>query len=459
MTETEAVTETEVVTEEVATEEAAPVGDDIVETATAAGDFSTLLSAVEAAGLVGALTSPGPLTVFAPTDAAFDALPADLLADLMDDPDLLQQVLLYHVVSSRIPSDRMRNRLLIKSEQGEFIRIRIQDGNVTANDANVVTPDVEASNGVIHVIDSVLVPQAVVDALAAMTETATMTETESMTDTTAMTETTGMAESAAMTETEVMTESVAMTDTEVMTETTAMAETEAMTETEGVADSAAMTETEVMTEAEAAPVQDIVATAMAVDDFSTLVTAVQAAGLVDALQGPGPYTVFAPTNDAFAALPEGALDALLADPEALKNVLFYHVVPGAIMAADITDGLVATTLQGDKVQFSLSGDSVLINDAQITTADIMASNGVIHVIDSVILPPADAALVGEPAAAPAAEEPPATEEAPAVAAAPEQMPQTGVSFGSANGTLPVVLLVILGLFACAFVTRQRPAKR
>ncbi len=435
MTETEAVEETEVVTEtEAVTAEAtpaavAPVGDDIVETATAAGDFTTLLEAVEAANLVDALTSPGPLTVFAPTDAAFDALPADLLADLMDDPDLLQQVLLYHVVSSRIPSERMTNRLLIKSEQGEFIRIGIQDGNVTANDANVVTPDVEASNGIIHVIDSVLVPQAVVDALAAVTETASMTET------TAVTETAAVAESAALTETEVMTESVAMTDTE------------AMTETESVADSAVMTETE------AAPLQDIVATAMAIDDFSTLVTAVQAAGLVDALQGPGPYTVFAPTNTAFDALPVGALDALLADPEALKNVLFYHVVPGAIMAADITDGLVATTLQGDKVQFSLSGDTVLINDAQITTADILAANGVIHSIDSVILPPADAALLGEPAAEPTV----TATEAPAAATAPAEMPRTGISFGSANSTLPVVLLVILGLFACAFVTRQRPA--
>lgn len=135
------------------------------------------------------------------------------------------------------------------------------------------------------------------------------------------------------------------------------------------------------------PAPDIVDTAMAADDFNTLVTAVQAAGLVDALKGEGPFTVFAPTDAAFAALPEGTLDSLLEDTDALNQVLLYHVVSGAVMAADVTDGLEAETLQGETVSFSVSDDGVMINDANIIATDIEASNGVIHVIDAVILPP------------------------------------------------------------------------
>jgi transforming growth factor-beta-induced protein len=132
---------------------------------------------------------------------------------------------------------------------------------------------------------------------------------------------------------------------------------------------------------------DIVDTAVAAGSFTTRVAAVQAAGLVDALKSEGPFTVFAPTDDAFAALPAGTIDALLADPSGdLTQILLYHVVPGAVMAADVSDGLEAETLQGSTVSFSMHGDSVMINDAMIVVTDIMASNGVIHVIDAVILP-------------------------------------------------------------------------
>jgi transforming growth factor-beta-induced protein len=135
---------------------------------------------------------------------------------------------------------------------------------------------------------------------------------------------------------------------------------------------------------------DIVDTAIAAGDFETLVAAVSAAGLVDALRGDGPFTVFAPTDDAFAALPDGTIDALLADPEGdLTQILLYHVVPGAVMAADVTDGLEAETLQGSTVLFTIEGDVVMINEANIIATDIVASNGVIHVIDAVILPPTD----------------------------------------------------------------------
>lgn len=133
---------------------------------------------------------------------------------------------------------------------------------------------------------------------------------------------------------------------------------------------------------------DIVDTAVAAGSFTTLVAAVEAAGLVDALKGEGPFTVFAPTDEAFAALPAGTIDTLLADPSGdLTQILLYHVVEGKVMAADVTDGLEATTLQGAPVNFTVADGSVQINDATIVTTDIETSNGVIHVIDAVMMPP------------------------------------------------------------------------
>lgn len=135
---------------------------------------------------------------------------------------------------------------------------------------------------------------------------------------------------------------------------------------------------------------NIVETAIAAGNFTTLVAAVEAAGLVDALSGEGPFTVFAPTDEAFAALPAGTVEALLADPSGdLTQILLYHVVPGQVMAADVADGLEAETLQGSTVSFMVMADGVMINEANIIATDIEASNGVIHVIDVVILPPAE----------------------------------------------------------------------
>jgi uncharacterized surface protein with fasciclin (FAS1) repeats len=136
----------------------------------------------------------------------------------------------------------------------------------------------------------------------------------------------------------------------------------------------------------ALPTMDIVETAVAAGSFTTLVSAVQAADLVDALKGEGPFTVFAPTDEAFAALPAGALDGLLADIPALSDVLLYHVVPGKVMAADVVELTSATTLQGSDLTITVEGDKVMINGATVVQTDIVASNGVIHVIDAVLLP-------------------------------------------------------------------------
>ena len=299
---------------------------DIVDTAVGAGQFTTLVAAVQAAGLVDALKGDGPFTVFAPTDEAFAKLPAGTVEALLADPEgQLTQILLYHVLPGQVMAADVTDGLEAATLQGDKVKFSVQDGKAMVNDANIVATDIVASNGVIHVIDSVLLPPAAEPATAAAVEaTAPMTTTE---------------------------------------EAAAPAETMA------------------------APM-DIVDTAVGAGQFTTLVAAVQAAGLVDALKGDGPYTVFAPTDEAFAKLPAGTVDALLADPEGqLKQILLYHVLPNQVMAADVSDGLEAATLQGEKVKFSVQDGKAMINDANIVATDIVASNGVIHVIDSVILPP------------------------------------------------------------------------
>ena len=130
--------------------------------------------------------------------------------------------------------------------------------------------------------------------------------------------------------------------------------------------------------------KDIVDTAVAAGSFKTLATALTAAGLIDTLKGPGPFTVFAPTDAAFAKIPKDALDALLKDKAKLTAVLTYHVVPGKVMAADVKAGKVKT-VQGSEITVKTTG-GVMVDGAKVTATDIVADNGVIHVIDSVIMP-------------------------------------------------------------------------
>jgi uncharacterized surface protein with fasciclin (FAS1) repeats len=150
------------------------------------------------------------------------------------------------------------------------------------------------------------------------------------------------------------------------------------------AEESAMAEDSEMTDESAG---DIVDVAVATDGFSTLAAAVTAAGLVDTLKGEGPFTVFAPTDDAFAALPAGVLDALLLpeNKDALTKILTYHAVAGEVMAADVTDGDVPT-VEGQSITLSTE-NGVTVNGANVIQADVVASNGVIHVIDAVLLPP------------------------------------------------------------------------
>jgi uncharacterized surface protein with fasciclin (FAS1) repeats len=296
-------------------EEPAAEAVSIVDIAIQDGRFTTLVTALEAAGLVETLQGEGPFTVFAPPDDAFAALPEGALEDLLADPEALANVLLYHGVSGSVKVEDVItfDGQEVATLSGQAVKVMVDGESVMINDANVIITDIEGSNGVIHVIDAVLIP------------------------------TTGDMSSAE--------------------------------------DDMAGDEMEEMD-------QTIVDIAVSDENFSTLVAALEVAGLVEVLQGEGPFTVFAPTNDAFAALPEGALESLLADPEALTDVLLYHVAEGEAMAADVVklDGQKVETLLGQYLDITIDAETVLVDESQVIAADVKASNGVIHVIDSVLIP-------------------------------------------------------------------------
>lgn len=132
--------------------------------------------------------------------------------------------------------------------------------------------------------------------------------------------------------------------------------------------------------------KDIVDTAVAAGNFKTLVSAVEAAGLVDTLKGPGPFTVFAPTDDAFAKIPKDQIEALLANKTQLAAVLTYHVVPSKVMSTDLKNEMMVKTVQGENITISLANGGVMVNDATVVQANIVCTNGVIHAIDTVLMP-------------------------------------------------------------------------
>ncbi len=296
----------------------------IAEVATEAGSFTTLLAAAEAADLVGPLTGTDELTVFAPTDEAFaaalDAL--GLTAEELLASPALADILTYHIVAGEVKSDVVvtLDGQEVETLNGQSVTVKVDGSSVMVDGANVTAVDVDASNGVIHVIDAVLLPPDVAEALA------------------------GAMEEDAM-------------------------------------------EDEAMEDELPATVVDI---ALRSDDFSILVAALTEADLVETLQGDGPFTVFAPTNAAFEqALADLGLTAeeLLAS-EDLAGILTYHVVPGKILAADAiaADGTAVATVNGDTFDVTVVDGMVMVDGATVTTVDLEAGNGVVHIIDAVILP-------------------------------------------------------------------------
>ncbi len=327
--------------EETTTTTAAPAeSQSVLDLAIEAGQFSTLIAAIDAAGLSETLEGEGPFTVLAPTDAAFEAAFEALgitAEELLADTATLTSILTYHVLGQEADSQLVAtlDGSSVETLNGQSVDIAVVDGQIMINQATVVSADLAADNGIVHVIDAVLLPPDIAAAL-------------------------GVA---------------AADDMEEATTTT----TEATTTT---------------TEAMEPTIAELVVEAAAGDpaEFTVLLAALETAGLVDALNGPGPFTVFAPTDAAFGALLEAlgvTAEELLANPD-LGNILLYHVVSGEFMAADVIDiapADVPTLYEGNDISIAIVDGNVVINEvATVVTADVMASNGVVHVIDAVLVP-------------------------------------------------------------------------
>lgn len=267
---------------------------DIIDTAVAAGSFKTLAAALTEADLIGALKGKGPFTVFAPTDEAFAKLPKGTVESLLkpENRDMLISILTYHVVPGELDAGEVLGSSTLTTLNGQ--RVDISKNDASIDGVSIVKTDIECSNGIIHVIDEVILPQS----------------------------------------------------------------------------------------------DSILDIASSAGSFNTLAAALEAADLVDALSGDGPFTVFAPTDEAFAALPEGTLETLLMpeNKDKLRSILLYHVVEGRVYADQAIESGQAATLQGGEVKVKKSWGDVKVNEAKVVTPDLEASNGVIHVIDRVILP-------------------------------------------------------------------------
>ena len=274
--------------------------DDIPTNASSTGVHDSLVAALSHADLVTTLQGDGPFTVFAPTDDAFAAAGIDLTSfDTDEENATLADILLYHVYSGAVNAADVTDGMTVAMVNGDDASFTVSsDGTVMIGDATVTTADVISSNGVIHVIDTVLMPPA--------------------------------------------------------------------------------------------DLVDIPSVAVGTGVHTALVAALTKADLVSTLQGDGPFTVFAPTDQAFTDAGID-LDSFSTDEEiaALADILTYHVLSGSVLSSDIEDKTTATAVNGDSLAFAVSADGVMVNDANVVSADVLASNGVVHVIDKVLMPPAD----------------------------------------------------------------------
>ena len=304
--------------------------------------LSTLVTAVVEADLVDTLNSDGPFTIFAPTNDAFAAIDPDVLAAVLADKDLLTSVLTYHVIGGE--------SLNAEGLGGAGSSATVEGGEITfgadgtsVNDASVICSDVPVANGTVHIVDQVLLPQVALDAIATLTA--------------------GSDEGA-------------MEDDGGLANMGATGEACAAVPADGEGSFAGMADDTAATAASNNPL------------LSTLVTAVVEADLVDTLNSDGPFTIFAPTNDAFAALPEADLAAVLADKDLLTSVLTFHVIAGEMLTAEdlIAAGSV-TTVNGAELTFAAEGDAVSINGSAVTICqNVPTANATVHIIDSVLIP-------------------------------------------------------------------------
>lgn len=393
-------------------------------------DHTILETAVIAADLAGTLSGDGPFTVFAPTDAAFAALPAGTIEELLMDPSgSLTNILLYHVLSGQVLSTDLMNGQVATTLFDRDITVTIDANGVFINDAQVTMADITTDNGVVHVIDAVLLPprRTVVDVVVESPDHNTLEAAVLAADLAGTLSGDGPFTVFAPTDAafdalpagtldellidpagqltdillyHVLSGQVLSTDLmDGQVATTLLGSDITVTiDANGVfINDAQVTVADITTDNGVVHVIDAVLlppTTTVVDvivnspDHTTLEAAVLAADLAGTLSGEGPFTVFAPTDAAFDALPAGTVEALLMDPSGyLTNILLYHVLTGQVLSTDLMDGQVATTLFDRDITVTVDANGVFINDAQVTVADIVTDNGVVHVIDAVLLPP------------------------------------------------------------------------
>jgi len=398
--------------------------DDIPTNAQGTGIHDTLVDLLVKADLVTTLSGTGPFTVFAPTDTAFANAgidPANF--NTQEEIDALADILLYHVVSGDVPSSAVTDCLSADSVNGNPLAFTV-DGGVMVNDANVTLADVTSSNGVIHVIDKVLMPTAtpndiprtaqctgIHDTLVTAVIQGGLLETlqgegpftvfaptdQAFTDAGIDLSTVSQSDLADILTYHVVSGAVpASAVTECMSADSVNGNPLSFTVNGGVmVNDANVTIADVNTSngvihvidkvlLPTATPNDIPRTAQCTGIHDTLVTAVIQGGLLETLQGEGPFTVFAPTDQAFA---DAGIDLAAVSQSDLADILTYHVVSGAVPASAVTDCMSADSVNGNPLSFTVDG-GVMVNDANVTIADVNTSNGVIHVIDKVLLPTA-----------------------------------------------------------------------
>lgn len=399
----------------------------ITEIVVASEDHTTLETAVITAGLADNLSADGNFTVFAPTDDAFAALPAGTVEALLADSATLADILLYHVTGTEAFAADLTDGQKITTLNGSDVRIRITDAGVFVNDAQVTMADIDASNGVVHVIDVVLtrpaatvvdiivnsevhttleaaviaadlagtlsgegpftvfaptdaafaaLPAGTVDALLADIPTLTSILTYHVVGAEAFSD--ELSNGDLFTTVNGSRARISFTDDGIFINGAKI------TVTDLTADNGIVHVIDAVLTPGPATVVDIIVNSEAHD---TLETAVIAAMLDDDLSGEGPFTVFAPTDAAFAALPAGTLESLLAMPtEDLASILLFHVADGDFFSTDLSDGQMLPSLEGEALDISFTDDGVLVEGVNISVTDILADNGVVHVIDAVMIP-------------------------------------------------------------------------
>ena len=394
---------------------------------------NTLEAAIVAAELDETLASEGPFTVFAPTDDAFGLIPEDVLETLLADPSgQLTQILLNHVVSGTALSTDLSDGMMVTTLQGGEVSVSITDGMVMIGNATVIVADINADNGVVHVIDAILIPSEdtstvfdIIESSEAHNTLETAIVAAGLDETLAsegpftvfaptddafslipadvietlladpmgmltqillnhvvsgVTMSTDLSDGM-MIETlqgsEVM---VSITDGVVMIDNATVIVADIVADNGVVHVIDAILQPEMPTNT----VFDIIANS---DVHNTLETAIVAAGLDGTLASEGPFTVFAPTDDAFSLVPANVLETLLADPTGLlTQILLNHVVSGTALSTDLSNGMMIETLQGSEVMVSITDGVVMIDNATVIVADIVADNGVVHVIDAILQP-------------------------------------------------------------------------